>query len=72
MASEGGKSNALCGWAVVGDEKDERFQEVKKGINDRFQIKKWNYLTEKNKITFLGVDLYKKPSGITDRMDKYI
>ena len=77
VASEKGTSYALCALHVddgllAGDEKDERFQAVKKGVNDRFQIKKWNYLTEKDKITFLGVDLHKETSGITDRMDKYI
>lgn len=61
-ASENGVSYALCALHVddgllVGCEKDRRFQEVKKRINDKFQIKKWNHLTEETPIPFLGVDL---------------
>ena len=77
VASEGGSSYALCALHVddgllVGREDDARFQAVKKTINDKFQIKKWNRLDMGSPLTFLGVEIHKEKIGITDRMDRYI
>ena len=74
VASEGGKAWAiLClhvdDGLLFGDEKDVRYQKLKKDINRRFKIKEWKKLP----MNFLGVRLRtgEKP-GLYDDMSGYI
>ena len=78
MAAEKGETWALCALHVddgllVGSDQDQRFVELRKKIDKRFNIKEWQYLEEKKPLTFLGVELRKEADGsLSDRMDRYI
>ena len=56
----------------VGDDKDEKFIAPREKINQRFNIKKWQFLEEGGPLNLLGVELHKEKDGFTDRMDKYV
>ena len=74
VASEGGKAWAiLClhvdDGLLFGDEKDVRYQNLKKDINRRFKIKEWKKLP----MNFLGVQLrLERKPGLYDDMSGYI
>jgi hypothetical protein len=77
LASDKGKTWAICALHVddgllVGDDKDERFVKLREKINQRFNIKEWQFLEEGKPLNFLGVELHKEKDGFTDRMDKYV
>ena len=77
LASDKGKTWAICALHVddgllVGDDKDERFVKLREKINQRFNIKEWQFLEEDKPLNFLGVELHKEKDGFTDRMDKYV
>ena len=77
LAAEGGQTWAICALHVddgllIGDDKDERFVNLREKINKRFNIKEWQFLEEGKPLNFLGVELHKEKEGFTDRMDKYV
>eukprot|EP00435_Cladocopium_sp_Y103_P053694 s2591_g17.t1 len=77
LASEGDRTWAMCALHVddgllVGDNTDEKFVNLRKKIDQRFNIKEWQFLEEGKPLNFLGVELHKEKDGFTDRMDKYV
>ena len=68
LASDKGKTWAICALHVddgllVGDDKDERFVKLREKINQRFNIKEWQFLEEGKPLNFLGVELHKEKDG---------